>query len=376
MTGIRILADDLTGALDTAAAFSGNVPVYIDCPPVLAGKDADPAVSVVATPTRDVAPDTLPGFLEPAVRWFTAGGLSFKKVDSLLRGNTFEEIAWLFRHARFERVVFAPAFPAQGRITCGDRQWIARPGRPREALAVPLQPEFSRLGMSSSALLEERADAWVPEVATDGELDEVVRKADPAGGTTLWVGSAGLGNALARHFGLSPQSGSVAPLSTLIGPTVLISASFQPVFREQWSLLRADRAVQAVAEAGDAAQIGSAIERACAGAGEVWFDLSPRETIDASLAIQRLQATTRLLVERLPKPGQLLVVGGDTLLGLCRASGAAGLLAHPSIRPGWGCARLMGGVWDGVPCYSRSGAFGLPDDLVGLYSTLSHATSS
>ena len=30
---IRILADDLTGALDTAAVFAGPVPVYIDRPP-------------------------------------------------------------------------------------------------------------------------------------------------------------------------------------------------------------------------------------------------------------------------------------------------------------------------------------------------------
>ena len=69
------------------------------------------------------------------------------------------------------------------------------------------------------------------------------------------------------------------------------------------------------------------------------------------------------------------MVGGDTLLGLCRASGAEGLLAHPSIRQGWGCARLMGGVWDGVPCYSRSGAFGAADDLVALFGALKHETT-
>lgn len=378
MTGVHILADDLTGALDIAAAFAGNVPVYIDRPPAVHGGDAGAPVAVVATPTRDVAVEALPQFLAPVVDWFMSGTLSFKKVDSLLRGNTFEEVAWLFRRAGFKRVLFAPAFPAQGRITSGDRQWIVRAGGEPEAVAVPLQDAFARIGLCSGTaaedVVEKAANVWIPEVATDADLDRVARQSQSLEGPVMWVGSAGLGNALARRFGLSPQSDSALPLASGPGPTVLVSASFQPVFREQWALLCASRAVQAVAEAGDATQIGRAVELARVGAGEAWFDLSPRETVSPEQAVARLAANTMTLVERLPKPGQLVVVGGDTLLGLCRASGAAGLLAHPSIRPGWGCARLMGGAWDGVPCYSRSGAFGTADDLVALYGALSHTT--
>jgi len=322
-----------------------------------------------------VAVEALAGFLKPVLDWFVSGRMSFKKVDSLLRGNTFEEIAWLCRQGGFERVLFAPAFPAQGRITSEDRQWLVRPGLDREAVAVPFGAEFARLGLRSGAALDDRADVWVPEVATDGDLDRAVMQAEAAKECVMWVGSAGLGNALARRLGLSPQSGSALPLARSMGPTVLVSASFQPIFREQWSSLRTNSFVQAVAEAGDAAQIGAAIELARNGAGEAWFDLSPRETISAEQATTRLESTTKMLVERLPKPGQLVVVGGDTLLGLCRACGARGLLAHPSIRQGWGCARIMGGVWDGVPCYSRSGAFGTADDLVALYGALSHTTS-
>lgn len=374
MTGIRILADDLTGALDTAAAFAGNVPVYIDRPPAADDQTVAP-VAVVATPTRDVPVDKLPDFLMPVVDWFTSGGLSFKKVDSLLRGNTFAEVAWLYRNARFERVVFAPAFPAQGRITQDDRQWVVRPGKERETVAVPLGAAFAQLGLSSETSLDKGADIWIPEVASDSDLDHVVQQAETGGGSVMWVGSAGLGNALARRFGLSPLTDVPSPLDAGPGPTVLVSASFQPVFREQWAMLRAGRLMTAVAEAGDASRIAAVIEVARAGAGEAWFDLSPRETVAQNEAMRRLEMNTRLLVERLPVPRQLVVVGGDTLLGLCRASGADGLLAHPSIRQGWGCARLMGGVWDGVPCYSRSGAFGAADDLVALFGALNHETS-
>lgn len=374
MNGIRILADDLTGALDTAAAFAGNVPVYIDRPPAADGKSGVP-VAVVATPTRDIQASELPAFLAPVVDWFVSGDLSFKKVDSLLRGNTFAEVAWLFRNARFERVVFAPAFPAQGRVTAEDRQWVVRPGKDKDAVAAPLGAAFAQVGLSSGLSADDGADVWIPEVFSDSDLDYVVQQAETGGGSVMWVGSAGLGNALARRFDLSPHTDTPLPLDAGSGPTILVSASFQPVFREQWTLLRAGRAVTAVAEAGDAAWIATVIEMARSGAGEAWFDLSPRETVGQDEAMRRLGMNTRLLVERLPTPGQLVVVGGDTLLGLCRASGAEGLLAHPSVRQGWGCARLMGGVWDGVPCYSRSGAFGAADDLVALFGALKHETT-
>ncbi len=374
MNGIRILADDLTGALDTAAAFAGNVPVYIDRPPESDEKKGG-AVAVVATPTRDIQATELPAFLVPVVDWFVSGDLSFKKVDSLLRGNTFAEVAWLYRNARFERAVFAPAFPAQGRVTAEDRQWLVRPGKAREAVAAPLRAAFAQLGLSSGLALDKGTDVWIPEVVSDSDLDYVVQQAETGGDRVIWVGSAGLGNALARRFGLSPLTDVPSPLDAGPGPTILVSASFQPIFREQWAMLRARRFMTAVAEAGDAARIAAVIEVVRAGAGEAWFDLSPRETVAQNEATRRLEMSTRLLVERLPVPGQLVVVGGDTLLGLCRASGAEGLLAHPSIRHGWGCARLMGGVWSGVPCYSRSGAFGAADDLVALFGALNHETT-
>ncbi len=71
MTTIRILADDLTGALDTAAAFAGEVPVWIDRPGDHVGDD-DVAVSVVATGTRDVARSELEPLLAPNVAWLRA----------------------------------------------------------------------------------------------------------------------------------------------------------------------------------------------------------------------------------------------------------------------------------------------------------------
>ncbi len=371
---IRILADDLTGALDTAAAFAGELPVFIDCPPLPGQPYFDAPVSVVATPTRDIAPEKLPDFLQPVLGWLQSGTLAFKKVDSLLRGNTFAEIAWIARQGHFARTVFAPAFPAQGRITVDNRQWVVKPSQPRQAVAAPLHEAFALLGRHASPTLlpnDDTLDTWIPEVVTDDDLDRVVAEAEHADGRPrLWCGSAGLAHALARRRELAPAAGIASPLPKGNGPTVLVSASFQPVLREQWAQLRASQNILAIAEHACDAEISAALDLARSGARDIWLDLSPAERITPEQAASQLATQIARLIAELPNPGQLIVVGGDTLLGLCRASGAKAMLAHPAIRPGWGCARLMGGLWDGVPCYSRSGAFGGSDDLVKMIRLL------
>lgn len=369
MSSIRILADDLTGALDTAAAFAGNVPVFIDRPPVTAEASRH-ALSVVATPTRDVAPATLPEFLSPTRDWLCAGTLAFKKLDSLLRGNSFAEIVWLYRNAGFARVVFAPAFPAQGRVTQADRQWVVRPEAGREAVAVPLRAAFTEHGLSVSEMPEDGADVWLPTAVSDDDLDRIVATGVALAGDSLWAGSAGLGNAWARRQGLSADVGRAVPLAHDDGPTLFVSASFQASFREQWARLCAANPGASVTVGGDAPGVSRAIAAVRAGARDAWLVLASAEWVSDAEAARRLADNAARLVAELPRPAQLVVVGGDTLLALCRASGAVGLLSHPSLRPGWGCARLMGGAWDGIPCYSRSGAFGTADDLVALFGAL------
>ena len=372
---IRILADDLTGALDTAAVFTGPVPVYIDRPPA-DQEDAAAPIAALATGTRDIAPDSLPERLQPALDWLRAGTVAYKKVDSLLRGNTFAETAWIAQHGSFNLTVFAPAFPAQGRITAEDRQWIVRPDGTREGVATPLSEAFSALNRRacSSFANDGVCDTWIPEILTDADLDRIVATVEnSAAASPLWCGSAGLAHALARRWQLAHDLGSAALLPGGEGPTVLISASFQPTLKTQWARLCADRPPTAMARVADDGEIATALDQARAGTEEVCFDLSPTERIFPEEAAARLAAQVARIVAQLPRPGQLAVIGGDTLLALCRASGASALLAHPAVRPGWGRARLVGGAWDGVPCYSRSGAFGGPDDLAEMIRLLCNA---
>jgi uncharacterized protein YgbK (DUF1537 family) len=128
----------------------------------------------------------------------------------------------------------------------------------------------------------------------------------------------------------------------------LLSASRHPVLRAQLTQL---------------APLHDAIEVIALASDQDW-------TMAEALA--RLDQAMHEFVAQRPRPPALAVVGGDTLLALCRALGVHGLLAGPSPRAGWGRAKLLGGAWDGLICYSRSGAFGPPDDLLAMMTALSH----
>lgn len=374
MTAIRILADDLTGALDTAAAFTGDIPVFIDHPPARGDSFWGAPVSVLATPTRDIPVEQLPDYLEPTLAWLRSGDIAYKKVDSLLRGNTFDEIAYLLRKGEFPSAVFAPAFPAQGRYTFDNRQWVAKPGGEINAVSKPLGEAFGALGCPAKRTPDLQGNGtavWIPEVRDDATLDRIAaRSNDEHHRAGLWCGSAGLAHAIARQIGMAPDTHAQPPADAPSGLTALISASFQPSLYAQWDLLKNEIPTQALAERAQHDEIAHVIELAKAGATDARFDLSPRRDMTQEESLALLHRNIQHIVSGLPKPRQLMIVGGDTLLDICRTTGAQALLAGASIRPGWGRATLVGGCWNGVCCHSRSGAFGSPDDLVQMMRRL------
>src|SRR6185312_15749599 len=83
-------------------------------------------------------------------------------------------------------------------------------------------------------------------------------------------------------------------------------------------------------------------------------------------AARRIETELSRLARRLPRPGTLLVAGGETLRGLCLSLGAKSLEVQGRIVPGLPRSILRGGHWDGVTVVSKSGAFGTPTLLRDL----------
>src|SRR5215469_17817769 len=224
---LRLLADDLTGALDSAAWF---VPVVGPIPVVWRDHDI-PIHAAIDSGTRDAyAQETIERFA-PLV---ASGAPAFKKIDSLLRGHAAPEIAACARY--FDRMVIAPAFPAQGRITRGGKQ------------LVRVDDEWRDVGVTLPGMHDAEGDA---------DLDALVANERAKGGRVLWCGTSGLAAALA---GRRP-----VPRPTLPKPLLALIGSPHPVSRAQIAAAPRDRVVthiESPPEAGTLIVSGGATLRA------------------------------------------------------------------------------------------------------------------
>jgi uncharacterized protein YgbK (DUF1537 family) len=331
MTRFRLLADDLTGALDSAAKF---------CPafgavPVAWADDVSVPVLALDSFTRDADAATARSRVETMAPALAGAALAFKKLDSLLRGHVAVEIAACLRAGKFDAVVIAPAFPAQGRITRDGRQ-LAHGAD----VGVDLAGDLANQGIPVARRrpgddLPPGVSFWDAE--TDGDLDAI---AGLERRRVLWCGTAGLAGALARALPARPGAAAGA---TLARPIVALVGSDHPVAQTQLSACAA-RVV--LAGNGEKIPDGAAVHVAI-----------PPGTGRAEAA-ERIAAAFDRLIARMDRPGTLVVTGGETLRKICAGLGAAGLVVEGEIAPGVPVSRLLGGRWDGLRVVSKSGAFG------------------
>ena len=172
-----VIADDLTGAADAGAQLARagyRTGVAFWGAPVPPAPDLDAVV--VDTDSRELAPAEAAERAAAAAGALSRAPLLLKKVDSTLRGPIGPEVRAALQASGRARVVFAPAFPALGRITRGGVQYVD--------------------GQPLTDLRQLVSDPCV--VADAEEQDDLVALvhavADPE--QVLWVGSAGLAGAL------------------------------------------------------------------------------------------------------------------------------------------------------------------------------------
>ena len=216
-----IVADDLTGACDSAAGFlRAGEPVTVALQDAVV-EEVDGVVAI-DTDTRGLDESAARRRLEQLVARLPAGQPVFKKIDSLLRGHVATELAVLRDWFPDRLVVVAPAFPANGRTTRRGVQHLH--GRPllhygrdlgdgaasSDVLARVLEPHRSR------RVTPERLDRTLVGVVTcdaetDEDLDRIVAALDRRVADVIWVGSGGLSAALARSLGGAPTVAAWEP---------------------------------------------------------------------------------------------------------------------------------------------------------------------
>jgi uncharacterized protein YgbK (DUF1537 family) len=349
MRGVpRIVADDLTGALDAAAPFA--TPGRRVTLPWRSRRVSTDEPVAISSESRNLGRteavvETLRAFEEVRA---DGPALRFKKVDSMLRGHPVAEIAALMREHGFRRCVFAPAFPEMGRLTRGGRQFVVGPEGEHAVGPADLRRAFEEEGLTA-ALAGSPAAGTAAVVVVDAVAPEDLVTAARdlrAEDGTLWAGSRGLAAALAG----SSEQQSVPPIGFVIVGTA------HPATRAQ------------------AREIGLV----CASVGP--HDVAPQGTAQPLLINPVPQTsdaaeTRRVLLEMLSQPalwtsrsGGVLVVGGDTLSTLLDAVAAGGLQILGEVGPGIPLSQICGGMLDGRYLVSKSGGFGAPGLLLDLLS--------
>jgi uncharacterized protein YgbK (DUF1537 family) len=305
---LRLLADDLTGALDSAARFAtASAPVSV----VWQAGNATGSVAMDSG-TRDLPATRVRSRLHAFVPLLAAGDPAFKKIDSLLRGHVAQELAACV--GAFDHCILAPAFPFQGRVTRNGRQ-LVRSGKEWHDTGVDLQSELRRFGIALQ----------VRDAETEQDLHDIVADARRLEGRVLWCGSSGLAGALAGDH--------PSPRPVLSAPVLAVIGSDHPVTREQI-----------------AAVTGALRARV------ITCELPPG--IDRREARHRIAAKFAALLTHIPRPGTLFVAGGETLRDLCTTLGVSHLEVDGELEPGVPTSLVRGGAWDGQRLISKSGAFG------------------
>jgi uncharacterized protein YgbK (DUF1537 family) len=352
---IRILADDLTGALDSAVAFAGGQGIGVTW-----HRSAVPGSRMaVDLGTREEDARTAVARNRALGSWLAAGDLRFKKIDSLLRGHVAAEIAACLESGNYRRTVIAPAFPFQGRITRDGRQWRARPAM--ELVGPDLTHLLARHARVATARPGEAPEAPIVfyDAATDADLDRIVDSEIGNSASTLWVGSGGLAEALSRRLSTVP-TGKVE----LAAPFVGLIGTDHPVTRDQVDRFRAGLGEGCLRVEHDLPAVAAdLIERMARGAPSL---VSVAVSGDRPAAARRIEEVFAALLRAVPPPGTLLVTGGETLRSVCTALGGDRLIATGEMEPGLPVSCMQGGVRHGMTIVSKSGGFGRPDLLLRI----------
>ena len=400
MPKLLIIADDLTGALDTGVKFSEaglTTVVSTRCESCPADTSAD--VAVLCADTRHLSGEEAYRVIRSIVETNRDRfPLLMKKTDSGLRGNIGAELQAFLDGTGESRLAFLPALPEMRRVTRGGVQYID--GVPvsksvfgRDPFDPVLDDDISVLlsrqcSVPTRVISREEAgsslrDTGGPVIRIyDAETSEDMRRAVSLilsdGKTRLLAGCAGLAQALAGEL-----SGSAAapgrpsgddPLLVVCGSVNNVSAR-QLDYAESRGFERVHLPMEFLLGDGDDPILGTIAKKCSAPvplmldtfttAEEASANISPEELEDRR---QRISRRLGRLIRELMNCGvhrRILIIGGDTLLALMDELNCAAIT--PLCEPDRGVVLFeLEYAGETRRIMSKSGGFGAEDLLTRL----------
>ncbi|MCJ0980800.1 hypothetical protein MTX35_24120 [Rhodococcus sp. ARC_M12] len=369
---ILILADDLSGAAETAALFlDRDVSLGID----IGAVHGDSDVRVIDLGTRAMSGPEAADRVHAAVRDLPPQVRVIKKIDSMLRGNIAAEVESLLGTGP---IVFAAGLPALGRTVENgvphiDGVPLDRSGRwALETTEAPasIADLFGHVRTISVALedgidgLSAAVDSGavaVFDVRSDADLDAIVDLSALLPGVRL-VGTAALAAAVART--LRPNELGTLPIEPV--PTLVVVGTAEAVAAQQVSELERSGAthvrihVDHLLAGTDPTPVRNAVDGGAA-------ILTVTGPVDPARSSAIATALAELVAQAISdKTVGLVLTGGETARRVLDALGVNTLHPITEIHHGAVVSRTAAGGY----VATRPGSFGGPDSLVAMTAYL------
>lgn len=388
-----IVADDFTGANDTGVQMSKRgIPVEVTLFP----KEEKQEMSVVLdTESRNIQPkDAYKKVKELTGKLLSMNEfeLVYKKIDSTLRGKVIEELKAMEEVYQPDKIVFAPAFPQIGRTT---------EEKTHKVKGVPLlETEFAKDPLSPIetdnivTLLEEGFQETVTHHSVEHvrsgnitledskihtfdsiisqDLTKIAHDLLSNEERILWVGSAGLANALfGVLYSIKPSLAVVGSISENSFRQVeyaeeegmpVLSIAPNDLLEKETISSYADKAIAHMKEE-NSLIITAAKNRE-----------NYKETLkvgkekglskdDCSWYVQNyLAAVTEKILEKISLSG-IFLTGGATAISVMDKLNGTGCTIQSELVTGTVHSTLSGGKYDGINIITKAGAFGEDNNI-------------
>ncbi|APO78511.1 hypothetical protein AM571_PC00774 (plasmid) [Rhizobium etli 8C-3] len=342
---VAIIADDLTGALDTAAPFveaglAVAVAIDVEAAREAIARSAD--VVVINTASRALAEDAAAHRVRLAAEVLLSAepAIVMKKIDSRLKGNVAAESSALVEVFALKSILVAPAIPDQKRFTyrgCVVGRGVDSP--------IPVAELFA----NHSQIVA------VADAEDDSDLDSIAGENDWR--SVLAVGARGLGAALARRLG---KAGGHSQTFEPAIRTLFAIGSRDPITAQQMDRLEASGALRMVADAPlGAVESGEGFEL------PALLRCSGGTADDAAAVAQRFAKGVKSVMDD-TRPDMLMVGGGDTALAVFGELGMRILVPKGEIEAGVPWFDVTAADGRHLRSAVKSGGFGSCDSLLRL----------
>lgn len=403
--GWLIIADDLTGTLDTAVQFAQRQLSVLVLTDIAAFSYDDKGYEVLAidTESRHLPPQAAAYKVSAALRLGVRVGATrvYKKIDSTLRGNIGAELAALLHSGFGGELMLAPSFPEMGRTVEKGRLFldgipVAATSMSRDPLdpvttsdipkVIARQTDIPVLQVWDPAMLRRgrgsERSIFLFDAASNADLRSIAGHLVAQDRLRLTAGSAGFAKALADTVG-SPQ-----PMKAVIGrpPVLIVSGSRHDASRRQiehaarrgWRLLDIDPIDLTDYDCRCSSNLQwlkqEAVARLRSGRSVI-LAIDADRPLAAAAGGKGPQALTarlgRVVKEIVGASGisTLLIFGGDTAFGILSALRIKRLAPCGEIAPGIVVVKTVEEK-HGLHLITKAGGFGKDDLIIEIESRL------